>query len=154
MAAARSTSANLRLVTALGGCALLLLAAYFGWGFGDEHARTRYAVLEGIGAAKPLKTAIADHWLLNHAWPDPEEHAAMLRARVQTDRYVAAIEPLAEGRVAIRYRAGAENPHPEIDGHTVELTPRVDGTEVHWDCRGGDMPDDYRPNVCRGAERK
>jgi hypothetical protein len=150
----RSNSSHLRLFTALGGCAALLLAAYFGWGFGDEHARTRYAVLEGIGAAKPLKSAIADYWLLNHAWPDPDEHAAMLRARVQGGRYVAAMDPLAAGRIAIRYRAGTENPHPEIDGHTIELTPRVDGTAVRWDCRGGDMPDDFRPTVCRDTNRK
>ena len=151
MTFARPTARSPRLrafsVLAVGGAGLL--AAYLGWGFGDEHARARYAVMEGIAAAKPAKLAIDEHWRAHRDWPDLEAQAASLLAAVKPDRYVEKIAPAANGHLLIVYKAGPDRAHPEIDGRSIELTPRLEGADIRWDCRGGDMPDDFRPSVCR-----
>lgn len=102
-----------------------------------------HKVETGLKLAQALKAAVEDAVESNRGIPPS---FADVRARnVQpSDSDVESIDLADSGSIVVAYAA-----EPDFPGGTIELKPVIsDGTVTSWDCSGGTLAAEYRPDTC------
>lgn len=105
----------------------------------------RAKVTEGLELAKPVKTAVSETRQTLNAYPTNNSEAGL--PNVINSQYVQSITIAAEGIITIAYNNAAIG----LGGgnSTIIMTPTFVQSGIAWECTGGDMPERYRPSVCR-----
>lgn len=103
----------------------------------------RARVTEGIALAMPAQLAVAETaWRVN-ALPSTQQETGYVSPPSTTN--VSSVSIANDGTAVITIVFS-----PNAGNGTLVLTPRLqDSREILWDCRGGTLVSQYRPNHCR-----
>ena len=116
-------------------------------------------VVEGLNLASVVKIVIENNLgglgfetLLQSNDPDPNRTYNMTLnlppENEITNKYVSGIAVMNSGVIRITYNDNLGK--PSANGKTILLTPGANNDKKHdWDCSGGTMPVEYRPQSCR-----
>ena len=105
----------------------------------DYSVRTR--VTEAVGFMAPAKNAVTLYYSMNGSLPSNNEAADMDEPASMRSAVVESVEILAGGVIQVTLR------HPAISGHTITLTPAIDGALTR-SCSSS-LPDQLLPRNCR-----
>jgi type IV pilus assembly protein PilA len=97
----------------------------------------RAQVTEGLNLAAAAKTAVAETFASNQAWPATNAAAGMGLPATINGKYVTSVTLSAGGQITILYG----NQATAIAGKNMTLTPWVDANnDVSWQCGDHAMP--------------
>ncbi|HEV7432270.1 MAG TPA: pilin [Steroidobacteraceae bacterium] len=97
----------------------------------------RAQVTEGLNLAAAAKTAVAETFASNQAWPATNAAAGMSAAAQIAGKYVTGVAVGAGGQITITYG----NQATAINGLRMTLTPYTDANnDVSWQCGDHVMP--------------
>ncbi len=106
----------------------------------------RAQVAEGLQLTGPVKSAVAEYFNDNGAFPVDNADAALEAATEYSGSYVSGIS-VSGDVISIQYGNRANS---QISGETVELTAVNNAGSLNWDCAsGGVIPDVYLPSTCK-----
>lgn len=104
---------------------------------------TRAKVSEGLVLASPFKTLVAEHYLASGNFP---ESGSDIGALTQHGNWVKSVQ-IIEGIIIIEYDS---TKLAALGGNNIiVLTPSFERNMFTWDCKGGNIPDEYRPKNCK-----
>jgi type IV pilus assembly protein PilA len=105
----------------------------------------RSRVSEGLNLASMAKTAVAETYQTNTAWPT--DNAAAGLSTTISSKYVTSVSVGAGGAgqilVTFSDSVGITNPG------TIIFSPTAATSAVDWNCQGGTLASRYRPANCR-----
>ena len=105
----------------------------------------RSNVTEGLSLAGGVKTAVAEYYSSEGAWPTSNAVAGLeTSTNIKGNAVTSVGVSGASGKITITYNA-------KVDGtnNTIELLPDASGGSIEWDCDGGSVDAKYRPARCR-----
>ena len=106
----------------------------------------RAQVAEGLNLTAPFKTAVAEFFSTNGAFPADNADAGLSAPGNFIGKYVNSVS-VNGAVVSIQYGNDA---HLNISGQTVNLTAMSSGGSVNWTCEsGGVIANIYLPSACR-----
>jgi type IV pilus assembly protein PilA len=124
----------------------------------------RAQVTEGLNLAAPAKASVAEYYANTGKFPDDNTLAGIGAAADITGKYVTSVT-VTSGVITIKYGKQANS---KIENNELVLTPGYSDNngDVVWVCGAaaspdgvtfptdpvaGDLPEKYRPQVCRAA---
>ena len=121
--------------------ALLAIPAYGNY-------RDRARISEGVAQTGPFKTAVVEYYLINNAWPSDNTVVGMTGSSASKTVQAITVGPVpAPGSITVTYSTTA---FPALVGNNILIfTPVASQTVINWDCKGGTLPQSYRPANCR-----
>jgi type IV pilus assembly protein PilA len=109
----------------------------------------RSQVSECMNLAGGARTAVAEYWVSDGAWPNDNDAAGLAAAGEIQGSYVTQVA-VAEGLITCTFGNDA---HQDIQSSTMILDPTETGDEagaIVWECRAGtDLANKYLPRSCR-----
>ncbi len=112
----------------------------------NSNYTARAKVLDGLDLGTVARAAVSAFWQEQKRFPASNAEAALSENIDGT--YVQSVVIGAQGVVTITYREGSF-PSADGAGPIIVLRPKATAAGVEWNCKGGDMPDEYRPRDCR-----
>ena len=113
----------------------------------------RAQVTEGLSLASGLKTAVAEYYSTNGAFPpesmtiDQRHEALGIAAKTElTGNYVKKMEVKKFGRLQVFFKSEAQGAHSAIASKTFWLMPTDNGGSISWHCACG-----AASNACNGG---
>ncbi len=104
----------------------------------------RANVTEGLSLAGGVKTAVAEYFSSEGAWPNSNTQAGLVTAASIKGNAVRSVAVAAtNGVITITYGTKVTS------GATITLTPDDSGGSIEWKCGGGTVLAKYRPARCR-----
>ncbi len=106
----------------------------------------RAKVTDGLSLAASAKLAVSESFVSSGALPADNAAAGLAAAANITSNYVTSVtvgNPA--GNITILFQDG----DAALDGETIVLVPAAANGILTWDCTGGSLADQYRPNNCR-----
>jgi type IV pilus assembly protein PilA len=108
----------------------------------------RAKVSEGVSAAAAAKTAIAETWNSEGAFPGNNLDAGLAAAAEYATGYVQSLTVGGSGAITVLFATDLGN--AGADGRTIIFVPTANAAGgVDWDCTTGTMLAKYKPAVCR-----
>ncbi len=112
----------------------------------------RTQVAEGLQLSGAVKTAVAEYFQTNGAWPGTNETAGANADYV--GKYTASVEITAGATTAtptvITVTMGGAAPvNADIQGKTLTLTAAAGTGAITWTCDGGTISDSFLPAACK-----
>lgn len=125
-----------------------ILAAVALPAYQDYTKRSR--VSEGLSLAAGAKTAMAEYYASNNAWPANNAEAGMAAAADIKGNSVDSVTvstASGKGVITVAYKTNVD----VSNKNTIILTGTADanGGGVSWDCKGGTVDAKFRPSECR-----
>lgn len=110
---------------------------------------TRAKVTEGVTAIGAAKSAIADYYYINNAFPANNATAGLAVAASYATTYVQSMTVGAAGIVDVAFTAATGN--GVTAGDFIRFTPAATATgAIQWTCStGSTLPTKFRPANCR-----
>ena len=102
----------------------------------------RAHVTEGLSLASGAKTAIAEYYSTNAAWPANNTSAGLDAPTTIKGTAVTGVA-VADGVITATFNKKVTT------GATLQLTPTDAGGAIEWNCTGGTLDAKYRPSKCR-----
>ena len=110
----------------------------------------RSRVTEGLTLASMVKTAVAETYQTNNAFPDTNASAG-----VDTNvasKYVASVKVGSDGGasagvITVTFNASATG--VASGENTITFAPTASGSAIDWNCKGGSVVAKFRPSNCR-----
>ena len=120
-----------------------ILAAVALPAYQDYTKRSR--VSEGLSLAAGAKTAMAEYYASNNAWPADNEAAGVAAKADINGNSVASVE-VKDNTITVVYK-----PNVDATKNTIVLTgsANANGGGVSWSCKGGTVDAKFRPSECR-----
>lgn len=104
---------------------------------------TRTKVSEGLVLISPFKSMVTEYFMINGKLPSTNND---VYANTTTSNYIRSIQ-IIETVVVIEYD---QSKLPALgENNVLALNPIVENGKVLWNCRGGNVDNDYRPKNCR-----
>ncbi|MBV8518878.1 MAG: pilin [Acidobacteria bacterium] len=101
------------------------------------------AVGSGISMAGTVKTFVSAFYAETGRLPSSNAEAHVAEVPL-SGPYVSSVAIAPGGVVVVTFTADSH-----LTGKTLELTPAIDGSGLTWSCKGGTVPAEYRPPLCR-----
>jgi type IV pilus assembly protein PilA len=108
----------------------------------EDDVVIRGYVAEGLALGAVPKALVTDYYRSNKKWPNGNAELELEEASVITGDGVKSVKVEKNGNIVIQYDY-------KVSNHTIFLTPTPKGDSVNWDCKGGTLPDRYRPAACQ-----
>ena len=119
-----------------------ILAAVALPAYQDYTKRSR--VSEGLSLAAGAKTAMAEYYASNNAWPADNAAAGVAAKADINGNSVTSVE-VKNNTITVVYKTNVD-----VDGkNTIILTGTANGGGVSWSCKGGTVDAKFRPSECR-----
>ena len=120
-----------------------ILAAVALPAYQDYTKRSR--VSEGLSLAAGAKTAMAEFYASNNAWPADNEAAGVAAKEDINGNSVTSVE-VKNNTITVVYK-----PNVDATKNTIVLTgtANANGGGVSWSCKGGTVDAKFRPSECR-----
>jgi len=115
-----------------------------------QNYRIRAQVGEGINLAQSIRLAAAEYYMVNGAWPNNNEAADLKPAADYETHYITQIVLSTDGEnasITITYKLPALG-----ENNTIIVFSEIEHGNIIWSCKGGTVPDQYRPRTCRKSE--
>ena len=111
----------------------------------------RAQVSEGLSLASGAKASVAEYYQNTGSAPLDNNTAGLAASTAISGNYVSSVEvspdgATSNGTITITYGVGVNT---TITGSTLNLTPSFGTGSIGWNCSGGDVADQYRPQECR-----
>jgi type IV pilus assembly protein PilA len=119
-----------------------ILAAVALPAYQDYTKRSR--VSEGLSLAAGAKTAMAEYYASNNAWPADNAAAGVAAKADINGNSVTSVE-VKDNTIIVVYKTNVD----VAAKNTIILTGTANGGGVSWDCKGGTVDDKFRPSECR-----
>ena len=103
----------------------------------------RAKVSEGISLAGAAKTAVAETYMSNNAYPTDNAAAGLPASDTIKGNNVSSVLVGTAGAITITYTGLPSGQN------TLILTPTMNTGSVSWTCKTGDIDAKYRPSNCR-----
>ena len=106
----------------------------------------RAQVSEGLSLSAGAKTAVAEFYQDQGAWPTDNNEAGLSLSTQITGKYVSdvgVVGPI----VTVTY--GQADTHDDIEGNTLTLTATDNVGSIGWICASADLADKHVPAACR-----
>ena len=103
----------------------------------------RARVTEGLALASGAKTAVTEYHASNNAFPSANSDVGLATSTSITGNAVKSVAVGSNGVITITYNTKVE------DDKTIKLTPTATTGGVKWDCKAGDLNDNFKPSECR-----
>jgi type IV pilus assembly protein PilA len=124
--------------------ASVMLPAY------KDYARRATSLGAVEGLSNGLKQVVADHATRTGRCPDDEDaRLGQLRREIHT-RFSMDVRFASTGD-GCAFEVAINADGEPIDGKALRFEGRAGPDGFAWECRGGDMPEAYRPNECRAG---
>jgi type IV pilus assembly protein PilA len=104
----------------------------------------RSRVSEGLNLASAVKTAVAETFQTNAAFPSTNAEAGV--APTIASKYVTGVAVGTSGIITVTFSASVGGGQ---GGNTIVFTPTASTSAVDWTCTGGNVESRYRPANCR-----
>ena len=119
----------------------------------DYIVRTK--VSEDIGRVGPIKLLVAEYHMLYDRLPENNGHLGLPQDDEITGARLEKLQidklPM-PGTIKLHYDGDVALPMLGNDNE-IHFVPEVTNSRLVWDCKGGDLPDQYRPAQCRGESK-
>ncbi|WP_294000831.1 pilin [Sphaerotilus sp.] len=103
----------------------------------------RARISEGLGLAGGAKTALAEYYASNNAWPTSNTVAGLASPTEITGNSVTSVTVgNADGKIEVLYKTNA-------GAGTIVIAGAAGSGGVTWTCTGGTVDPKYRPTQCR-----
>lgn len=112
-------------------------------GVADGYGSIRVYVGEGFNVAGMAKIAVAEYYASMGRFPDSNAQAGLPAPADMRGHAVDRVEVGPGGIVTIVYNQAVG------EDQTIVLQPVAGGGPVYWECKGGTVPIDVRPQDCR-----
>jgi type IV pilus assembly protein PilA len=110
----------------------------------------RAQVSEGLSLSSGAKTAVAEFYQDQGAWPSDNNEAGLSLSSEISGKYVsdvAATSTAGGGVVTVTY--GMADTHDDIEGNTLTLTATDNVGSIGWICASTVLADKHVPAACR-----
>ena len=108
----------------------------------------RAQVSEGLSLSSGAKTAVAEFYQDQGAWPTDNNEAGLSLSSEIIGKYVSDVGVgNADGIVTVTY--GQTDTHDLIEGDTLTLTATDNVGSIGWICASADLADKHVPAACR-----
>ena len=107
----------------------------------------RSLVAEGVSRAADVQSAVADFYAKHGILPNSNVDAGLSAASDFAHEAVHSIAVRDGGRIVVSF--GTPDVDGPFSGQSLEIHPDVGSGRVRWQCKGGSMPEAYRPEGCR-----
>lgn len=104
----------------------------------------RAKVANVLASSGQVKQSVEQYVQLKRALPQSNADAGLPDAL--SAKFVDAMSIGNDGEVTLRLAVDAGRP---VAGKTILLTPNIDAGQLTWSCKGGTVPDKFRPQACR-----
>jgi len=102
----------------------------------------RSQITEGLSIASASKTAVSEYFARTGELPSSNEQSGIAAAEEIQGIWTKSVSVGDRGVITVTF--------VEIcDNHTIIIAPSTQRGRVSWDCRGGTLPNKYRPSSCR-----
>ena len=103
----------------------------------------RAHVTEGLSLASGAKTAVAEYYSTNAAFPTGNAGAGLATASTISGTAVNSVAVGTGGKITATFNTKV------TPSATIILTPTDNGGAIAWSCTGGTLDAKYRPSKCR-----
>ncbi len=105
----------------------------------------RSRISEGLNLASMVKTAVAETYQTNNAFPNSNASAGV--ADTIASKYVTGVSVGNSGVITVTFNASTTG--VDAGANTIIFTPTASGGAIDWDCKGGSVVAKFRPANCR-----
>lgn len=98
---------------------------------------------EGLSIAAGAKSAVSEYWATEGKWPSTNASAGLASSTEISGNAVDSVAVGKSGVITVTFNEKVKA------SATVILTPTGTSGTIHWDCKGGTVPSQYRPTTCR-----
>jgi Tfp pilus assembly protein PilE len=104
-------------------------------------------VNEGIIELDDVSQTVGDFIIRTNFFPSNKIDVGLKNLSPKTE-HLASIDIIEGGQIVGTYKPLVLDSEP----HTIIFTPTKEGNAINWSCRGGSLPDQYRPTRCQAGE--